>query len=227
MICGRVKPIQVVCTTTYYYYLCTTLDIGNLLINSFPYCVPLVLVVDGSSVRVAMLGYLLSLVGLSREWPQYTLDDVRKHNDRHSLWIVAGNSVYDVTSIVDSHPGGANALLQRGGGVKDCVIDFGYHSRSAQSLWASLKVGEVRFDNTERSSCAEAVDVSGKGNVKWVASTSPLNHACVAKDSETDRDCCYTNTVESHISSSDSVIRCHCTDCFHRQPHQVGAYWKL
>ncbi|CBH10030.1 cytochrome b5, putative [Trypanosoma brucei gambiense DAL972] len=164
-----------------------------------------------------MFDYLLSLLGLLKEWPQYTLDDVRKHNDRHSLWIVAGNSVYDVTSILDSHPGGANALLQRGGGVKDCTNDFGYHSRAAQAVWASLKVGEVRFDSSEERSplgLASALKEESKSSSKPV---SPLIQMCDMKVCNSKGGCCRTSTVESHIGTSEFVPECHCADCFHRR----------
>lgn len=41
----------------------------------------------------------------------YTLDEVKIHNSKQSCWTVVNGSVYDVTSWIGQHPGGASAIL--------------------------------------------------------------------------------------------------------------------
>jgi cytochrome b involved in lipid metabolism len=43
--------------------------------------------------------------------------EVANHNTRESCWIVIDSKVYDVTSFLHQHPGGAAILLRQGGTV--------------------------------------------------------------------------------------------------------------
>ena len=45
----------------------------------------------------------------------YALEEVRRHVDANSLWIVYGGDVYDVTAFLNEHPGGRETLLGAGG----------------------------------------------------------------------------------------------------------------
>ena len=44
--------------------------------------------------------------------------EVAKHNHKESCWIVIDSKVYDVTSFLRQHPGGAAILLRQGGAVR-------------------------------------------------------------------------------------------------------------
>lgn len=44
-------------------------------------------------------------------------EEICKHGDRQSCWIVIEDNVYDVTDFLDSHPGGAAAILRYAGRV--------------------------------------------------------------------------------------------------------------
>ncbi|KAK7195483.1 Cytochrome b5-like Heme/Steroid binding domain containing protein [Novymonas esmeraldas] len=90
-----------------------------------------------------MFNDFLVLSGLKRRWPLLTEEEIRMHNTRRSLWIVSGNSVYDVTGVLGSHPGGEAAILRRGGGSKNCEADYTFHSRYARREWDDRKVGEI------------------------------------------------------------------------------------
>lgn len=96
----------------------------------------------------------------SNPWRQITAEEVWKHNELNSIWIVGNNSVYDVTNLVAIHPGGSVAMVQCGGGRKDCTVDFFFHSSGARSLWNQYKIGEI--SNTEKEKLTKHLREGGK-----------------------------------------------------------------
>ncbi|RFU26456.1 hypothetical protein B7463_g9891, partial [Scytalidium lignicola] len=48
--------------------------------------------------------------------------EVAKHNSRKSCWVVIKGKVYDLTSFLNDHPGGANSILRYGG--KDATAEY-------------------------------------------------------------------------------------------------------
>jgi L-lactate dehydrogenase (cytochrome) len=44
--------------------------------------------------------------------------EVAKHNNKKSCWIVLESNVYDVTSFLSKHPGGAAIILKQAGSVR-------------------------------------------------------------------------------------------------------------
>lgn len=71
----------------------------------------------------------------------YTLSEVQTHNTIDSAWILVGNTIYDVTSYISTHPGGASSILRKSGGVEDCTRDLYFHSKRAQQRWKRYQVG--------------------------------------------------------------------------------------
>ena len=71
----------------------------------------------------------------------YTLTEVRTHNTIESAWILVGNTIYDVTTYISDHPGGASSILRKCGGSVDCTRDFNFHSKRARREWKRYKVG--------------------------------------------------------------------------------------
>ena len=67
----------------------------------------------------------------------------RRHNTRESQWLVAHGHIYDATSYVTTHPGGATAILRRSRAMDDASTDYDFHSKGGKKLWQSLLVGEV------------------------------------------------------------------------------------
>lgn len=45
--------------------------------------------------------------------------EVAKHNSFHSCWVIIANNVYDVTELVNEHPGGPNSILRWAGQVTE------------------------------------------------------------------------------------------------------------
>ena len=43
---------------------------------------------------------------------KFSREEVSKHADENSLWIILDNKVYDVTKFMMEHPGGEEVLIQ-------------------------------------------------------------------------------------------------------------------
>eukprot|EP00211_Chloroparvula_japonica_P007941 CAMPEP_0119124202 /NCGR_PEP_ID=MMETSP1310-20130426/3891_1 /TAXON_ID=464262 /ORGANISM="Genus nov. species nov., Strain RCC2339" /LENGTH=315 /DNA_ID=CAMNT_0007114119 /DNA_START=118 /DNA_END=1062 /DNA_ORIENTATION=+ len=63
---------------------------------------------------------------------------------RKDCWIIVGAGVYDVSSYLRRHPGGADLIFRNAG--KDATRDFTgmFHSRNASLVLEQLRVGSVR-----------------------------------------------------------------------------------
>ncbi|XP_062343563.1 cytochrome b5 isoform X2 [Cinclus cinclus] len=73
----------------------------------------------------------------------YRLEEVQKHNNSQSTWIIIHNRVYDVTKFLDEHPGGEEVLREQAGGdATENFEDVG-HSTDARTLSESFIVGEL------------------------------------------------------------------------------------
>ncbi|CAA6664921.1 unnamed protein product [Spirodela intermedia] len=72
----------------------------------------------------------------------YSMSEVRRHSTRDSAWIVVHGRVYDCTSFLKDHPGGADSILINAG--TDCTEDFdAIHSEKAKSMLETYRVGEL------------------------------------------------------------------------------------
>lgn len=47
----------------------------------------------------------------------YALEEVQKHSNAASCWVIVKNKVYDLTDFLGDHPGGAEAILKYAGNV--------------------------------------------------------------------------------------------------------------
>lgn len=90
----------------------------------------------------------------------YTMCQVRRHNHEGSAWLVAGNTIYDATTYMHSHPGGVESILRKAGGVEDCTKDLEFHSRAGKSAWKKYTVGQLR-----RCSCSAGLEA--EENHQW------------------------------------------------------------
>ncbi|CAK1542913.1 unnamed protein product [Leptosia nina] len=72
-----------------------------------------------------------------------TLEEVKKHRRKSSVWMVIHNDVYDVTSFLEEHPGGEDSLLEVAG--KDGTQGFEDvgHSDDARELLKKYKIGSL------------------------------------------------------------------------------------
>lgn len=157
-----------------------------------------------------MFTQLLQLTGLVQKWPTLTREEVAKHNTAASLWIVIDNSVYDITAIVDKHPGGKGALLKRGGGVRDCSEDLMFHSRATRRDTQKYKIGELSpFDAPVASPCSPASPIT---TTRSTSCGPSITKVVIPSDAEDLQDygsesVLWDSTGKHHpLSSSDSDI---------------------
>ena len=47
--------------------------------------------------------------------PLIAYDELARHTSRDNLWVLVGDTVYDITGLLDSHPGGTGPLLKWAG----------------------------------------------------------------------------------------------------------------
>lgn len=74
----------------------------------------------------------------------YTLSEVAKHADRTSCWSAINGAVYDLTTWIDKHPGGAKRILSICG--KDGTSAFTNQHEGApkqEAMLASFKLGDL------------------------------------------------------------------------------------
>ena len=74
----------------------------------------------------------------------YTMCQLRRHNHADSAWILVGDTIYDATPYIKSHPGGTETILRKSGGAYDCTEDLMFHSKRAQKEWRKHKIGTLR-----------------------------------------------------------------------------------
>ena len=74
----------------------------------------------------------------------YTLAEVEKHNSKDDCWMVIDGSVYDVTSFIGLHPGGAQILLGCGTEATSLFSQERKHEgQQAQSELGKLEIGKL------------------------------------------------------------------------------------
>ncbi|XP_003742686.1 cytochrome b5 [Galendromus occidentalis] len=73
----------------------------------------------------------------------YSLEDVAKHNEKSSCWLVIHEGIYDVTKFMEEHPGGEEVLLEQGGRESTEVFEDVGHSTDARELMAKYKIGDL------------------------------------------------------------------------------------
>ncbi|KAK5575548.1 hypothetical protein RB653_006681 [Dictyostelium firmibasis] len=86
--------------------------------------------------------------------PEFTLQEVSRHNTREDCWIIINEKVYNVSSYVSSHPGG-DMILQNAGGESTTLFKLAPMTSYAHIIMKDFHIGycrhQRRFDGfTER-----------------------------------------------------------------------------
>ncbi|XP_055454711.1 cytochrome b5 [Psammomys obesus] len=86
----------------------------------------------------------------------YTLEEIQKHKDSKSTWVILHHKVYDLTKFLEEHPGGEEVLREQAGGdATENFEDVG-HSTDARELSKTYIIGELHPD--DRSKIAKPSD---------------------------------------------------------------------
>ncbi|ODQ61693.1 hypothetical protein WICANDRAFT_24647, partial [Wickerhamomyces anomalus NRRL Y-366-8] len=76
----------------------------------------------------------------------YTLSEIATHDRNDDLWMIIHDKVYDVTSMIDEHPGGAEVLFECAGMDATEPFDDVGHSQDSVNMLKPLFVGLVKQD---------------------------------------------------------------------------------
>lgn len=98
----------------------------------------------------------------------YTLEEIQKHKDSKSTWVILHHKVYDLTKFLEEHPGGEEVLREQAGGdATENFEDVG-HSTDARELSKTYIIGELHPD--DRSKIAKPSDTlitTVESNSSW------------------------------------------------------------
>ncbi|CAO3621893.1 unnamed protein product [Mucor hiemalis] len=65
----------------------------------------------------------------------YALEEISKHNNEKSLWVIFNDKVYDVTEFAQDHPGGDDVLVEYAGkDITEVMSDMDIHDHSEASF---------------------------------------------------------------------------------------------
>lgn len=86
-----------------------------------------------------------SAAAASGSTKEFTLEDVEKHDSEKDCWIILDNKVYDVTSVLDWHPGGKSAIMTYAGkATAQATSDYdAIHDSYARQKTQELLIGKL------------------------------------------------------------------------------------
>eukprot|EP00182_Erythrolobus_australicus_P000417 CAMPEP_0185833810 /NCGR_PEP_ID=MMETSP1353-20130828/3516_1 /TAXON_ID=1077150 /ORGANISM="Erythrolobus australicus, Strain CCMP3124" /LENGTH=888 /DNA_ID=CAMNT_0028532139 /DNA_START=67 /DNA_END=2733 /DNA_ORIENTATION=+ len=97
-------------------------------------------------------------------------DEIKKHDNDDSAWIVVHNKVYDCTPFLKDHPGGAASITMNAG--MDSTEDFdAIHSSKAQKMLEDYYIGEL--DEGYGDDGSEAAASSGVEEAEVLIALNP------------------------------------------------------
>jgi len=102
-----------------------------------------------ASATIVALGFLgagFNQVDCKKSWPVLKRDEIEQHSsEQNGVWIVVGNSVYDMTHFVPQHPGGKEKILQAAGGQVESFWNVyrQHYTESVTILLRKYKIGEI------------------------------------------------------------------------------------
>jgi len=75
----------------------------------------------------------------------YTMEEIAKHNSKESCWTVIRGKVYDLTSWIDKHPGGADKILRIcGKDGTDLFVRQHGGKEKPEKILESFKIGVLK-----------------------------------------------------------------------------------
>lgn len=104
-----------------------------------------------------------------RTLPTFTLAEVESHNSKKSCFVTLGNNVYDVTDFVDSHPGGADLVLDYAGKDITAILKDEASHEHSEAAYEVLDDSLVGFLATADGTTKSTQNGSANGAVSGVA----------------------------------------------------------
>lgn len=77
-------------------------------------------------------------MGCRHSLPKLSVNEIN-NLQKNRIIVYVKSKVYDVTELVDSHPGGRMCIIKNNG--NDCNKDFNFHSKNAQKNWDTYLIG--------------------------------------------------------------------------------------
>lgn len=112
---------------------------------------------------------------------KYTMAEVEKHSTEESAWIIVEGGVYDATSYLKDHPGGAASILLSAGA--DATDEFlAIHSDKARKMLQDFYIGELSEENDTEDKAK--LNIS-KSSAKLLISDLPQQQARTITDIDT------------------------------------------
>ena len=99
---------------------------------------------------------------------EITMSEVANHKTEEDCWVVIGNAtnggpkVYDVTSYLDDHPGGAEVLLDVAGSDADMFFEDIGHSNDARDELKKHLVGILKLTPEEMAAKQKEAEEAAK-----------------------------------------------------------------
>lgn len=97
---------------------------------------------------------------------EITKEELSKHNSKDDPWMAIGGRVYAIKDYMDSHPGGAEVLMEKAG--LDGTEDFKQigHGSNARALMKKYVIGKLQGETL--LSDEELANQSGGEGSKWL-----------------------------------------------------------
>lgn len=100
-----------------------------------------------------------SAPSLSSMVKTYSMTEVKSHNTQESSWFVVNGRVYDATSFLDDHPGGAASIVMNSGA--DATEEFvAIHSLAATKQLEDFYIGELADEDNASETVSKPMHIS-------------------------------------------------------------------
>ncbi|KAM4631170.1 cytochrome b5 type B [Polymixia lowei] len=109
----------------------------------------------------------------------YTLEEIRAHNTCKNTWLIIHDTVYDITSFLEEHPGGEEVLLEQAGAdATESFEDVG-HSTDAREMLEQYYIGELHMDDRKNEKPKDVYNPTSKESSSWTTWLIPVIAAVV------------------------------------------------
>jgi len=103
---------------------------------------------------------------------EYSLEEIKKHTSKDSLWTYYKNNVYDITSFISSHPGG-NIIMNAGGNNLEKIwskysVNWHNNNKRVMKTLEKYKIGKLKSTSEEYEPRATVFDNLSDKNLNFL-----------------------------------------------------------